>query len=132
VGNPLSNNGSISSISTKYELDSIRPVAIEGIDGFRIGPVEKYTLAVKYAVGEWEDSSFWKLCSRRDPLTIMDARKLGVDVTTKVFTERERLYSPADERLYSPPDERIEIPFDWPPDYRSSSPDIILSLESVS
>jgi hypothetical protein len=83
------------SVSTKYELDSIRPIAIKGIDvhGPDIDPVEKYALAVKYAVKEWEASSFKILCQRPDPLTVEDAIRLGVITVTKVFREREKIRS---------------------------------------
>jgi len=90
------------SISTKYQLDSIRLVAIKGINTYspEIDPVEKYALAKKYAVEEWEGSSFKILCQRPDPLTVEEATKLGVVVATEVFRERERIRSvpePADE-----------------------------------
>ncbi|KAF9645494.1 hypothetical protein BDM02DRAFT_3189690 [Thelephora ganbajun] len=81
------------SISTKYELDSIRPLAIEGIDRYRpeIDPVKKYALGAKYMIKEWEASSFKILCRRPDPLTVEDAKKLGVVIVTEVFRERERI-----------------------------------------
>ena len=83
------------SVSTKYQLDSIRPVAIKGIDTYRpeIDPVEKYALAVKYTVNGWEASSFKILCQRPDPLTVEEAKKLGVVIVTKIFTEREKILS---------------------------------------
>jgi hypothetical protein len=83
------------SVSTKYELDLIRPIAIKGIDVHRqeIDPVEKYALATKYAVKEWESSSFKILCQRPDPPTVEDAIRLGVITVTKVFREREKIRS---------------------------------------
>lgn len=86
------------SISTKYQLESIRTVAIKGIDTFRpeIDPVEKYALATKHMVKEWEGSSFKMLCQRPDPLTVEEAKKLGVVVVTEVFREREKIRSKPD------------------------------------
>ena len=94
------------SISTKYELDLIRPVAIKGIEQYRteIDPVEKYALSEKYKVEEWKASTFEILCKRPDPLTVEDAEKLGVAIVTKVFRERERIRSQPDTRLRVPPD----------------------------
>ena len=86
------------SISTKYQLESIRPVAIKGIDTHRpeIDPVQKYALAIKYMVKEWEGSSFKTLCQRPDPLTVEEAIRLGVIITTEVFREREKIRSKPD------------------------------------
>ena len=86
------------SISTKYQLESIRVVAIKGVETCKpeIDPVEKYALAKKYAVEEWEGSSFKILCQRPDPLTVEEATKLGVVVATEVFRERERIRSVPD------------------------------------
>lgn len=83
------------SISTKYELDLIIPIAIKGIDAFRpeIDPVEKYALAIRYNVEAWEASSFKMLSRRPDPLTVEEAKKLGVVIATEVFRERERVRS---------------------------------------
>lgn len=83
------------SISTKYELDLIIPIAIKGIDAFRpeIDPVEKYVLAIQHTVKQWEAPSFDALCQRPDPLTVEEAEKLGVVVATGVFRERERIHS---------------------------------------
>ena len=86
------------SISTKYQLESIRLVAIKGIDTYKpeIDPVEKYALGTKYVVKEWEESSFKILCQRSGPLTVEEATKLGVVVVTEVFRERERIRSTPD------------------------------------
>ena len=86
------------SISTKYQLDSIRPIAIKGIDTYRpeIDPVEKHVLAAKYMIKEWEVSSFKILCQRPDPLTVEDAKKLGVVIVTEIFREREKIRSKPD------------------------------------
>ena len=86
------------SISTKYQLESIRPIAINGIDTYRpeIDPVQKYALATKYMVEEWKRSSFKMLCRRSDALTVEEAIRLGVIVATEVFREREKIRSMSD------------------------------------
>ena len=83
------------SISSKYQLDSIRLIAIQAIDDYKpdVDPVEKYVLATKYMVKEWEASSFKILCRRPDPPTVEDAKKLGVVAVTEVFREREKFRS---------------------------------------
>lgn len=79
------------SISTKYQLDLIRPVAVKGIDAYdpKIDPVEKNVLGAKYAIEEWEASSFEMLCQRFEPLTDEEAEKLGAVLVAKIFRERE-------------------------------------------
>jgi hypothetical protein len=86
------------SISTKYQLEPIRLVAIKEIDAYtpEIDLIEKYALATKYVVKEWETSSFKILCQRPNPLTVEEATKLGVVVVTEVFRERERIHSMPD------------------------------------
>ena len=96
------------SISTKYQLDSIRPIAIKGIDAYRpeIDPVEKYVLGAKYTIEGWKVSCFKILSQRPAPLTIEEAKKLGVVVVTEVFTEREKIRSKptiADRRIAALP-----------------------------
>ena len=101
------------SISTKYHLELIRPIAIKGIDAYRpeIDPVEKYALAVKYMVDGWKDSSFKMLCDRPAPLTIPEAEKLGVAIVTQIFTKREKALSrshTSGERTAGSPQPSIE------------------------
>lgn len=83
------------SVSSKYQLGSIRLIAIQAIDEYEpdVDPVEKYVLATKYMVKEWEKSSFKILCRRSDPPTVEDAKKLGVVTVTEVFREREKFRS---------------------------------------
>ena len=61
--------------------------------------MEKYALAEKYMVQEWKASSFKLLCRRPDPLSAEDAKKLGVVIVNKVYTERESIRSKPDARL---------------------------------
>ena len=79
------------SISTKYQLDLIRPIAIKGIDIHRPGidPVEKNVLGARYNIKEWEASSFDILCQRPEPLTDEEAKKLGAVLVAKIFRKRE-------------------------------------------
>ena len=79
------------SISTKYQLDLIRPIAIKGIDIHRPGidPVEKNVLGARYNIKEWEASSFEILCQRPEPLTDEEAKKLGAVLVAKIFRKRE-------------------------------------------
>ena len=96
------------SISSKYQLDSIRLIAIQEIDDYKpdVDPVEKYVLATKYMVKEWEASSFKILCRRPDPPTVEDAKKLGVVAVTEVFREREKFRSKLIEWTNPPRDLR--------------------------
>ena len=81
----------ILSVSTKYQLDLIRPIAIKGIDTYKpeIDPVEKNVLGAKYGIKEWEASSFEVLCQRPKPLTDKEAQKLGAVLVATIFRERE-------------------------------------------
>jgi len=53
-------------------------------------------LATKYMIEEWEVSSFKILSQRPDPLTVEEAKKLGVVIVTEVFREREKIRSKPD------------------------------------
>ena len=79
------------SISTKYQLDLIRPIAIRGVDMYKpeIDPVEKNALGTKYGIKEWEASSFEILCQHPEPLTDEEAEKLGAVLVAKIFRNRE-------------------------------------------
>ncbi|KAF9781379.1 hypothetical protein BJ322DRAFT_1112073 [Thelephora terrestris] len=101
------------SVSTKYELDLIRRIAIKEVERYRpeIDPAEKYALAEKHAVEDWKVSCFNTLCQLPEPLTVEEAEKLGVAITTQVFRERERIRSTPDartERAASPPQPLVD------------------------
>jgi hypothetical protein len=92
------------SISHRYECESARERSIKEIN--KLDPpadniVDKIAMAKKFEVEEWLLPACTALVERQDPLTYVEANKLGLDMTVLVSEAREKyiqgLYSSVDQ-----------------------------------
>jgi hypothetical protein len=103
------------SISTRFDFERIRQLAINTIGKKDLPPVDLIFLAEKYDVDQWFRCSYIALCQRHEPLEVEEARKLGFEKTVLVAKAREKLVasfiSPAgvarlvDEIFFAPRDD---------------------------
>ncbi|KIJ51396.1 hypothetical protein M422DRAFT_158628 [Sphaerobolus stellatus SS14] len=80
---------SILQLATTWLFDDIRTLAISSLSKFDIEPVQKVAIALQCDVPEWLHSSYMALCDRAAPLTLEEARRLGVDVVAQLAYARE-------------------------------------------
>lgn len=76
-------------LSTRWLFDDIRSLAIRELAKNDIEPVQKVAIALQNDVPEWLHPSYMALCERPNPLTVEEARKLGVEVVAQLACARE-------------------------------------------
>jgi len=79
------------SVSTRFDFERIRQLAINTIGKKDLPPVDLIFLAEKYDVDQWLRRAYIALCQRREPLEVEEARKLGFEKTVLVAKAREKL-----------------------------------------
>lgn len=80
---------SILQLATRWLFDDIRTLAINELAKFDIEPVQKVVIATQCDIPDWLHTSYMALCDRQNPLTVEEARRLGVDVVAKLAAARE-------------------------------------------
>ncbi|KAF8525981.1 hypothetical protein BU17DRAFT_62522 [Hysterangium stoloniferum] len=80
---------SILQLATRWLFDDIRSLAIAELADLKIEPVQKVAIAIQCDIPEWLHSSYMALCDRPNPLTIEEARRLGLEVATQLACARE-------------------------------------------
>jgi hypothetical protein len=81
---------SILQLATRWLFDDIRNLAIRELANFDdIEPVQKVAIALQNDIPEWLHPSYMALCERPNPLTVEEARKLGVEVVAQLARARE-------------------------------------------
>ena len=79
-------------LSTRWEFDDIRELAIKQLLEHKIEPVEKIVLEHKYNVPrQWAYEAYIYLCSRRSPLTKGEAEELGMETAIMINQARDTL-----------------------------------------
>ncbi|KAI0316104.1 hypothetical protein OF83DRAFT_1084502 [Amylostereum chailletii] len=77
-------------LADKWAFPSIRQLAIKEV-GAIAGPVDKLALGHEYDVDKWLVPSYTALCERREPLTLDEALRLGMEDVVFVTRIRESL-----------------------------------------
>ncbi|KAF8589487.1 hypothetical protein K439DRAFT_1523220 [Ramaria rubella] len=80
---------SILQLASLWLFDDIRCLAIRELATFEIEPVQKVAIALQNDVPEWLHPSYMALCERPNPLTVEEARRLGVEVVALLACARE-------------------------------------------
>lgn len=82
---------SILDLSTSLEFADIRELSLKQLAVFELDPVDKIELVQKYQIErQWAYTSYIMICGRKEPLTVGEARRLGVDTTTRIALVREK------------------------------------------
>lgn len=80
---------SVLRLSHMWAFDDIRKTAIEELDRFAIDPVTKLEIAQKYELKAWKEAALLELVMREKPVSIGEARFLGLESTVKVAEIRD-------------------------------------------
>jgi hypothetical protein len=79
-------------LSTRWEFDDIKRLAIKQLLEHKIESVEKITLEHKYKIPrQWAYDAYIDLCSRQSPLASDEAERLGIETAMLINQARERL-----------------------------------------
>jgi len=92
------------SISSRYDFDNIRALAIREISSFNppLDPILLADLAVRHDVDGWLERAYISLCYRQCPLTESEAHKIGLTVASKIGRCRAKL-TMTSPKTYNPP-----------------------------
>jgi hypothetical protein len=79
-------------LATRWQFDDIRVLAIKQLSSLAIDPVRKIALQHRFGIHEeWAIESYIAVCSRPAPLSVPEARLLGVDTTALVGVARQKM-----------------------------------------
>jgi len=81
---------SVLCLATKWDMEKIRDLAVS-----KLGPlasaIDKVALGHEFGVAEWLASGYAELCTRRQPLTPEEGKKLGVDAMLRIAVMKHEL-----------------------------------------
>lgn len=80
---------SILQLATRWLFDDIRSLAIRELANFEVEPVQKVAIALQNDIPEWLHPCYMALCERHNPLSVEEARRLGVEVVAQLARARE-------------------------------------------
>jgi hypothetical protein len=76
--------------STRHGLQAARNLSIEKISRIDMEPIRQIMLAQELDVQPWFEPVCSKLAHQSTPLSLEDARMVGLDITVKTFHLREQ------------------------------------------
>ncbi|TDL18025.1 hypothetical protein BD410DRAFT_512536 [Rickenella mellea] len=83
---------SVLHLATRWEFDDIRSLAIKELQTKQLDPVDRIVISQEYDItSDWTLSAYTILCQRARPLTVDEARRLGIETATRISQLRERL-----------------------------------------
>lgn len=94
---------SVLHLATRWDFDDIRTLAIKELQALPMTSVDKIVLSQRFNINTpWASAGFTALCQRPQPLTLDEARRLGIESSTRIAQKRERLRSGSPHRTTSP------------------------------
>ncbi|TFK67233.1 hypothetical protein BDN72DRAFT_753217, partial [Pluteus cervinus] len=84
---------SILKVAHDWEFESVRRLAIEQIEPIAT-PVDKVVLGETYTIPGWAEDGRVQLCIRQEPITLIEALRLGIEEVVKISTARHHIRSP--------------------------------------
>jgi len=80
---------SVLKLSTMWNFEVLRDLAIQSMSELSINAVEKAALAREYDINEWLLPALNELAQREDPINIDEARRLGLEQAVMIAAVRE-------------------------------------------
>jgi len=102
---------SVLKLSTMWNFEGLRDLAVKSMSRLPIDPVEKTALAMEYDIDGWLLPAINELAQREDPIGIEEARRLGLEVAMKIAAVRESFISWNDKVAFGPRGTRPQIDF---------------------
>ncbi|KAJ8077414.1 hypothetical protein PM082_001844 [Marasmius tenuissimus] len=82
---------SILRLSTHWDFSSLRELSISRISQVLDDPSDLIVLGNQYDVTDWLVSAYTELCIRKEPLTLEEGRKVGVDIAVTIAQVRHKI-----------------------------------------
>ncbi|KAH7925678.1 hypothetical protein BV22DRAFT_1010702 [Leucogyrophana mollusca] len=81
---------SVLKLSAMWKFESTKKLAVDHMSPMMMDPVDKICLANDYDVQQWLVPALDALATRKEPIGMKDAERLGMELTLKVAAIRER------------------------------------------
>jgi hypothetical protein len=79
-------------LTTLWEFADIKSLALRQISLLEVDPVDRIVLGHQFRVEkQWAFPAYISLCSRTNPLSVLEATKLGVATAAMIAIAREKL-----------------------------------------
>ncbi|KAI6106215.1 hypothetical protein EV401DRAFT_2060475 [Pisolithus croceorrhizus] len=82
---------SVLKLSTAWNFERLRQAAIDALTESGIGAVDRAVLSQRYYIKNWLLPALNELARRPEPITLEEARRMGVDIALKLASVRERV-----------------------------------------
>ncbi|KAG7091299.1 hypothetical protein E1B28_010345 [Marasmius oreades] len=82
---------SILNLSTRWDFTSLRELSITRISQVLDDPSDLIVLGIQYNVTSWLVSAYTEICERKEPLTLEEGRKVGVDLCVMIAQARHKI-----------------------------------------
>ncbi|KAF9478099.1 hypothetical protein BDN70DRAFT_895954 [Pholiota conissans] len=79
---------SVLKIATQFEFASLRALAITRIRNFLVNAPERIAVAKQYGIDNWLVQAYTDLCTRDEPLTLEEGRKVGLEDVIDLYRVR--------------------------------------------
>ncbi|KAF5320980.1 hypothetical protein D9619_001579 [Psilocybe cf. subviscida] len=79
---------SVLSLSTQWEINSVRHLAIGRLSKLSISSSDRVALGKRYDVPEWLADGYCELCLRDDPLTLLEGHAIGLEDVIEISNLR--------------------------------------------
>jgi hypothetical protein len=102
---------SVLKLSTMWNFDVLRDLAVKSMSELPIDAVEKAALAREYDIDEWLLPALNELAQREDPIGVDEALRLGLEQAVKIAAVRESFIAWNEKVAFGPRGARTQIDF---------------------
>ncbi|KAI6017446.1 hypothetical protein EDC04DRAFT_2608067 [Pisolithus marmoratus] len=81
---------SVLKLSTRWSFEKLRQASIDGLMESGIGAIDRVVLSQQYHVTNWLLPALNELARRPEPITLEEAKRMGIDIALKLASVRER------------------------------------------
>ncbi|KAI6037099.1 hypothetical protein BKA83DRAFT_4171785 [Pisolithus microcarpus] len=82
---------SVLKLSTTWNFERLRQAAIDALIESGIGAVDRIVLSQRYYIKNWLLPALNELARRPEPITLEEAKRMGIDIALKLASVRERV-----------------------------------------
>ncbi|KAI6103730.1 hypothetical protein EDD16DRAFT_1493486 [Pisolithus croceorrhizus] len=82
---------SVLKLSTAWNFERLRQAAIDALTESGIGAVDRVVLSQRYYIKNWLLPALNELARRPEPITLEEAKRMGIDIALKLASVRERV-----------------------------------------
>lgn len=84
-------------VASLYDYPALRSYAIQHLELANLTAIERIKISREFGLKSWEEPAYKELYARKEPITVDEARVLGLDDYVRIVTARERTQQRADK-----------------------------------